>query len=324
MSKEIRKYDFALSWPDVEDVPFINWLQRECKVRGMSFLQIHDGNVSRIINKLDNREIIISFLLDMNATYNIPDDLYAKLSYAVKDNDGTVLDDPDDAKVAIDKSITHFAFQKADIPTPFTIIIRNWQPDKFKLTKAQKEKLGRPFVIKPANGFGRFGVVTDAVWNVKKIAEARKFNSGDNFLLQEKIEPVLFGEKLGWFRVYHIYNEVIPMWWHPVLGEYEHLTFKEMVKFKLFPVVQITRKISQITRMDWFSTEIAFYKNGKNIMPSVIDYVNDQCDVDIQSQFRFAPPDHVVEHIAVKMVDSAWRMQNDLELHDHNRVWFAE
>ncbi|MBN1899349.1 MAG: hypothetical protein JW827_11275 [Spirochaetes bacterium] len=316
-------YHFALAWSEYKETPFIKWLKRECKARKMKFYWCHDGNVKKTIRKIENREMKILFLLDMNATYNIPNDPYARLCYAVFDNDGTVLNDPDDAKEAVDKSITHYDFVKAGIPTPYTVIIRNWQPDKVKLTKKEKKQLKSPFVIKPATGFGRFGVITDAVWNIKKIARARAFNRGDNFLLQEKINPIMFNGNVAWFRVYYLYGEIIPNWWHPNTGVYRHVTMEEINQYRISPILNITRKIADVTYMEWFSTEIAFYGRGKGIKPVVVDYVNDQCDVDVQSNVSYAPPAEVVEHIAQRMVECAWKIQNNIKLQQGCQVWLA-
>ena len=43
-------------------------------------------------------------------------------------------------------------------------------------------------------------------------------------------------------------------------------------------------------------------------MPVVaIDYINDQCDVDVQSRWPGAPPDDVVRHVADRFAEEAWQ-----------------
>ena len=323
MKKGQQVYNFALSWSEYKGRPFITWLKEECEYKKMSFLWCHDGNVSKIIGKLENKRIRIEFLWDMDATYTVPGDPYARLCYAVKDTGGKVVDEPDTTRLAIDKSISHYKLRDAGVPTPFTIIVRNWRPDTFRITKEEKKKLGFPFVIKPATGYGRVGVVMDANWRISDIAQARNFNRGDNFLLQEKIQPVKFDRKIGWFRVFYVFGEVIPLWWHPLLGEYEHVTLKEMVDFKLLPLVRISTKIAQATGMEWFSSEIAVYDRGEGKKFAVIDYVNDQCDVQIKSQVRYAPPDNVILHITERFVDIAWRLRNKKELQKGNTIWLG-
>jgi hypothetical protein len=123
-------------------------------------------------------------------------------------------------------------------------VVRNWEPGH-KLTPEEKEGLGMPFIIKPALGYGRKGVklVTKAA-TLKEIAEARKFNKGDNFLLQEYIEPKELNGDPAWFRVFHLFGELIPCWWHPATHIYRHLTLKEIDEFRLLPIIRIAEQES--------------------------------------------------------------------------------
>ncbi|MCK5178289.1 MAG: hypothetical protein KAR32_02065 [Candidatus Omnitrophica bacterium] len=61
-------------------------------------------------------------MLDSQATYNKPKDIYARVCYAVKDAGGAVINDPDCAKAAIDKSVTHYELINDGVTTPHTII----------------------------------------------------------------------------------------------------------------------------------------------------------------------------------------------------------
>jgi hypothetical protein len=48
---------------------------------------------------------------------------------------------------------------------------------------------------------------------------------------------------------------------------------------------------------------------GTSFPVVAIDYVNDQCDVDVQSRWPGAPPDDVVQHIADRFAEEAWRQR---------------
>ena len=143
----MEKIDFGLAWRDKKSEPFIEWLKKECNSRKMSFVWCHDDNVKRITRDLQNGRLKIGFLLDTEATYSDPKDPYAKLCYKVKDTGGKVVDDPDDAKMSIDKSVMHYRLIRAGIPVPYSVVIRNWEPEKFKLSHNQKNKLGKVFII---------------------------------------------------------------------------------------------------------------------------------------------------------------------------------
>ncbi len=320
----MEKYDFGLAWRDKKPEPFIEFLQRQCKAKKLDFIWCHDGNIRNIVKDIQNGNLKIGFLLDTEATYSDPKDPYAKLCYKVKDTGGKVVDDPDDAKISIDKSVMHYKLREAGIPVPYTVVIRNWEPDKFELSQNEKQKLGKSFIIKPALGYAQQGVIKDARWDINELAKARKFDKGDNFLLQKKIEPARLGKKKAWFRVFYLFGEVIPCWWDPKTRVYEHVNMKELTDFELMPLINTTIRIANISNMEWFSTEIALRinKKGKRIFIA-IDYVNDQCDMTVKSQKPDGVPDDIVEHIAKRFVRIARMVLNNKKLPDHYSLLVA-
>ncbi len=320
----MKIYDFALSWPDIEKTHFIKWLKKGCQEKKLEFIQCHDGNISEIIEKIDNHKLKINFLLDMNSTYNLYGELYTRLAYAVKDHSGKVVDDPDYARFSIDKSISHYDFINNDIPVPYTIMIRSWQLDSIKVPEEQKKKLGVPFIIKPAVGFSGKGVVTDANWKLIGITKARNFDRTDNYLLQEKVIPVNFGGQPAWFRVYYLFGEIILCWWNPFNSDYTHVSNDDFEKYNLIILKDIIVKIADVTSMEWFSSEIAFYKKKGKVIPVVIDYVNDQCHVDVKSEFSHAPPDHIVKHITERMIEACELVKKGRMLNINNKLWLLD
>ena len=299
--------------------------QKECKLKDLKFLLINDHNLAEAIDGLEKSKIKVKFLLDNEADYNDQKNAFAKLSYAVKDTGGYVVCDPDDAREAANKSVTHYDLTKAGIPVPYTVVIRNWEPDDFSLTKEEHKSLGNPFIIKPATGFGEKGVMKNANGSLTEIAQARHFNRGDNFLLQEKIEPAVLGEKRAWFRVYFLFGEIIPCWWDNVTYKYASATLREMYNFKLLPLARIVSEIARVTNMDFFSSEIAMTKSGKERRFVAIDYVNDQPELCVRSEKQGGGPvQEVIEHIAERITQIAWRMSKGLPADINRSIWFAK
>lgn len=321
----MKRYDFALAWNSGSKENFVKWVRKECSRRGLRFLLISENNASSIIEDLEKGRIKMTFLLDNEANYDDKNDLFARLSYAAKDVDGLVVCDPDDARKASNKAITHYDLIKAKIPVPYTVVVRNWEPDDFSLGKEECRKLGNPFIIKPASGFGQKGVVKNASGSIAEIAQARHFNRGDDFLLQEKIEPVTISERQAWFRVYFLFGEIIPCWWNTETGQYVHVTLREMHSLRLLPLTRIVSEIAGITRMDFFSTEIAVVGRGRDRRFVTIDYVNDQPELCVRSEKgRFGPVPEVVRHIAERIVERAWRLSEGFPVEMHRSIWLAK
>jgi hypothetical protein len=308
----MKKYDFALTWVNSAEEKFVQWLARECKLHRMSMFVCGQDNTRFVVRDIEDGNLRIKFLLDNEANYGDPIDIFGRLCYAVKDTGGYVLCDPDYARSASNKSITHYDLIRAGINVPYTIVVRNWQPDTFKLSTQEKSRLGEEFIIKPATGFGQRGVIKDAKGSIVEIASARNFNRGDNFLLQQKITPEIFGNKAAWFRVYYLFGEVIPCWWDPQNGRYSHVTPKEFYVYKLLPLMRIVSEIARITRLEFFTSEIAASRvSAKAIKFIAIDYVNDQPELCVRPHMINGPLPDVTEHIAQRCVDTAWRLINN-------------
>jgi len=301
----MKEYDFGLSWSTKTRDYFTRTLKSACQNNDLSFLWVTDNNVREVIKKLEGGQMRIKVLLDTEATYDKPRDPYSRVCYAVKDRGGMVINDPDRTKVAVDKSVMYYELVSSGINTPYSVVVRNWHPKTFKLADDERKKLGVPFVIKPACGYGQRGLVKDASGTVREIARARNFDRGDNFLLQEKINPIELKNKRAWFRVLHVFDKIIPCWWDDRTCRYEHVTEQEYKNYHLSPLAKIVSKIAYITEMVWFSTEIAIDKKLGQPRFVAIDYVNDQCDMTAKSESQVGVPNYIVRLTAYSIVHAA-------------------
>jgi hypothetical protein len=321
----MKHYDFALAWNSGSKENFVKWIRKECTLRGLRFLLITEKNVETVIDDLEKNRLKVRFLLDNEADYDDKKNVFARLCYAVKDIGGSVVCDPDDARQASNKAITHYDLVKVKIPVPYTIVVRNWEPDDFDLTDDERKRLGEPFIIKPASGFGQKGVVKNARGSIAEIALARHFNRGDDFLLQEKITPLVIDGKETWFRVYFLFGEIIPCWWDTEVGSYKHVTLREMYNLKLLPLARIVSEIARVTNMDFFSSEIAITGKGKDRRFVAIDYVNDQPELCVRSENdKFGPVSEVVQRIAEKIVTTSWKIAHNTPLAIYRSIWLAK
>lgn len=320
----MKQYDFGLNWSGNIEEYFVRQLKEKCKEEGLSFLWISQDNVRQVERELKSGDLKIKVLLDTEATYNKKDDPYAHICYAVKDSGGAVINDPDRTKVAVDKSILHYELVNAKILTPYTVIVRNWQPNTYRLLEAERKKLGTPFVIKPALGYGQLGVIRDARGSIREIARARNFDRGDNFLLQEKIVPIQLGQKRAWFRVFNLFNTIIPCWWDDHKNIYEHVLYEEFNAYGLYPLVKIASTIARLTRMAWFSTEVAIDNKNNQSRFLVIDYLNDQCAMDAKSETPSGVPDNIVKYTANYMVYIARRCIHHEKFNKQYNIWLKD
>ncbi len=303
----MKIYDFGLNW-DKDECLFTDLVEAGCRKKGLSFVQVTRNRVREAVKGLESNQLRIKVLLDTEATYDVPGDLFARVCYAVKDSGGVVINDPDRTRMAVDKAVMYYELLDSGINTPYTVIVRNWEPTSFRLTAEERARLGIPFVIKPGCGWGHQGVVYNASGTIREIAEARNYDRGDNFLLQEKVNPLEWNRKRAWFRVFHVFDKIIPCWWDDRNGTYEHVTGDEFKALRLATLAKYATRIGGMTRMTWFSTEIAMDKKNDQQRFLSIDYVNDQCDMTARSESPDGVPDNIVRVTANSIVDEAYRL----------------
>jgi hypothetical protein len=316
-------YDFGIGWIDEEsDVLFIDALRRECTARGLRFIKVNELSIDRVSEDIRAGRMKIHFFLDLASETENLDHPFTKLSYLLKDFGSRVVADPDQVRFSADKAITHFNLAEASLPVPYTVVIRNWDPSR-RLTIGEKEGLGAPVVIKPAMGYGQRGVkIIEEKLTLHDIAEARNFNLGDHFLLQEFVTPHILDGTPGWFRVFYLFGELFPCWWNPKTGEYRQVTLRECERHRLFPMTRIASDIAEIVRVEWFSCEIVLDNRAKRFV--IVDYMNDQCDVSSQSFRPAGLPDDMVLLLARRIAEKSWQwVRGSARLH-HRAVWFSK
>jgi hypothetical protein len=302
----MKKYDIAINWNSLDDCYFADIVKSLCKEQKLTFLWVHDGNARGILRNLYSQKTHIGVLIDTDATYNDPEDIYSRICYAVKDSGGIVVNDPDNTQAAINKALMYYKLVSLGISTPYTVVVRKWQPRRVALTAKQKSRLGIPFIIKPSQGYGQKGIIRQATNTPYFIAKARSFDSNDDFLLQKKIKPIFINKKKCWFRVFRVFNRILPCWWDDSTNRYEHISKYEFEKYRFDPLAEVTIKIAQSTGMLWFSTEIAVVENKKSKLEYMpIDYVNDQCDMTPVSQTPSGIPEPIVRLTAKTLVENA-------------------
>ena len=298
-------FDFGVGFPSIDEGNdfFINCLMTECSARGMKFIFIGAEALDILTAGIKNNNFKLKFYLDMASETFVPDDAYCKFNYLLKSVGTRIVADPDDVKTAADKSITHFDLMRAGISVPFTVIIASGERPR-DFTEEEKQKLGHSIVVKPALGYGKRGVKITTYEAIREaITEARRANMGDTVLVQEFIEPKEIEGSPAWFRVFNTFGEITPCWWDPNDHTYREVTVGEIYKHKLLPMIKIIAEIARITRIEWFSCEVAINKKTNEFV--AIDYMNDQCWVNPQSKSSDGIPNDIIAHIAERIVEKA-------------------
>jgi hypothetical protein len=295
-----EKVDIAVAWDWAYDRDFISLIDAECRRRGLRMSAFGAGEAAGVTAALKSGTLSVGTFLDRAAPDEEP---FAGLSAAMAASGARCLNRPDAVRKAADKATMHLEFLSHGIAVPYTIIISPYSRERqVKLSLEQLARLGRPFIIKPANTTGGgTGVITGAE-TLKDVIDSRKHHQNDKYLLQERVVPAELAGQRGWFRVFFVCGGIFPCWWDDFTHVYSEVTEDQIGSFSLSPLVSITREISAVCGLDFFSTEIAMTPDGRFL---TVDYVNEICDMRLQSRHADGVPDSLALAISGLLADAA-------------------
>jgi hypothetical protein len=301
----MRTYDLTMTHKLDADDFFIHRIQQHCAERGLNFFLIEPEWVETFYEKFRQRKIWSRVLLNMHSEHHQPEDVFHRLVNLAFETKTRIIDPPDMALAAFDKARLHPRLLSAGFELPYTLIVPQKEAADFVLSESQLANLGVPFVIKPSLGYGKRGVILDAVGQGDLARSAREW-PGSHYLLQRRIVPRRLGDSPAYFRVFHVFGSVWFCWWNCYTDQYRALTEAEMEMHSLQPLRTIICRLAELTKMKFFSTEIAQTDSGEFVL---IDYVNDQCHMLTQSASpAMGVPDEIVAAIARRLVDGVQQL----------------
>jgi hypothetical protein len=284
---------------------FIHRVQEHCAALGLNFFLVEPLWVQGFYEYFARNEVWARVLLNMHSEHHLPDDIYHRLVLLAHHKSTRVIDPPDVAQGAFDKALMHEKLRGSRFSVPPTVIVPQPSVAALQLTSEQKALLGAPFVIKPSHGYGRRGVILDAM-DERDLSRSVSAWPNPSYLLQRKIVPKRIGDAPAYWRAFYVFGEIWICWWNCFTDQYRLATEEDRSRHRLPEIEALIRKVAELSRMQFFSSEIAEVESGEFVL---IDYVNDQCHMLSQSADpRMGVPDAVVAAIARQLVTSAARL----------------
>ena len=296
-----RVYDLVLTHRLDADDLFIQRVQAHCAEAGLNFFLIEPLWAEAFLAAFQRDALWPRVLLNLHSEHHDPAELYHRIVRYADERGVQVIDPLAVALPAFDKAQLHDKLVAAGVPAPPSVVVTAKQLTDFHLTDEQRALLGSPFVIKPARGYGRRGVLLDATGE-DDLARSAALWPDHAWLLQKRIEPLLLGGEPAYWRLYYVFGEVWCAWWNCFTDRYRMVTDSEWQALRLTPLEALVRRIAELTGMRFFSTEIAQTEDGQFV---AIDYMNDQCHLLSQSSDpQKGVPDALVRAIARRLVEA--------------------
>jgi len=305
-----RVYDLVMTHKLDADDYFIHCIQRLAAEARLNFFLVEPLWVELFFQQLKDGRIWPRVLLNMHSEHHQPEDIYHRLVDLVAQKGGRVIDPPEQARAAFDKARLHPRLVGAGIPVPWTVVVPRDRPPGWRLTDDERAAIGSPFVIKPAMGYGRQGLVLDALTEADLERSIAAWPDA-HYLFQHRVKPREIDGRPVYFRAFFVFGDVWITWWNCYTDHYRMVSANDWTEFGLEQVEELARRIAGLTGMTFFSTEVAQPKEGEFV---VIDYVNDQCHMLSQSAHpEKGVPDELVAAIARRLVTAVEAMIQNLK-----------
>lgn len=298
-------YDLCLTWSWEYDADFVRLLESACQARGMSVLHVTPQTVTSVVAALETGQITFAVYLD-RTEHASP---YEPVFRWAREHGCYRINPKEAADRAEDKATMHFELIRAGLVTPYTIILPPYN-EQISLPTIDLSPLGKCFVIKPSCGGGSEGVIIGAT-SLKDVLVRRKDFPHLKYLLQQTINFQNLDERKAWFRVIFCDGNIYSCWWDTQTHIYVPVITEEETRYGLSLLREITSRIATLCKLGFFSTEIVFSSENRWV---VIDYVNDQIDMRLQSQARDGVPDAVVEKISFDLARLIEKHRDDYQV----------
>lgn len=284
-------YDLCLPWYWEHDADFVGCVQHACDDLGLSCWQITPSNLLESVTSLFEGERSFRTLLDRSQY----DPRFGPIHRWAREHEARRINPPEVSAWSQDKATMHLELISAGIHTPHTILLSSFVEEPV-IPDLDLTPVGPQFVIKPSHGGGGEGVVLGA-FSMDQVLRARMEFPEQKYLVQATVTPRTIHGQPAWFRSFYANGQTHPCWWHPLTHVYTVVAPWDETHYELGPLRDITHRIASISRLDWFSTEIALTLEEF----VVVDYVNDVIDVRVQSKAVDGVPDDVVQSIGMQL-----------------------
>ncbi len=274
---------------------------------GLSVLLVNESNVASVTRDVQRGAFAHTFTW----TSARPGDVYEQLLYSAANAGVRTIRNPDHTKWVL-KADLHLALEQAGFPLPPTVILRADEPDR-DLTPEERQRLGDVVAIKPSFGEAGKGVRLNREPSLEVISKARDFNRKDDWLIQKMMRWTRAGERPAYVRAYNVLGHRSMLWWSGERGGYECLSWEEFEKYDLFPAMRLVDRLAELNGMEFFSSEICAVADSGPDRFCLIDYTNDQCDIDPESSPSASPPQVWAQWVCRRFAEFTWRIKHGLD-----------
>lgn len=289
VARRTNDHAFGVAWNWQGDQDFVHLLDQACIQTGLSCYLVGHHNLAQTLREVHNDERQFRWFLDRASD---EDQRFLELNRLLQQKGTCFLNAHHHYQRSIDKANIHGELLARGLPVPLTVVLPPLAAAPH-VDPCLIAPVPTPFVVKPARGGGGAGVVVGAT-RLEEVVHARARFSNQRYLVQQRVVPQLIAGRRAWFRVYHVCGEILHCWWDDITHRYTLFTPADARLVNTAELDRIVQIVAHVAQLDFFSTEIALHNDGRYVL---VDYVNDPCDMRLQSKHFDGVPDSIVRRI---------------------------
>ena len=309
----IERYHLGLNWSTSRETAFTQAIADEARRRGVRWFFVPKSAAKKTRRRVSDGRLKVGVFLNTQADGVNMESTHMLLCRSLKASGCLVIEDPDDAPVYANRARQLDYLEKAGLPVPRRLAISRWEPGKRVLTPTEQGKIGASWFAQPSVGLGRRLSLAGTGKLTSRLLLRNRFRPKGAVLIYTHLQPE--HDTLTRFRVWYFFGQVVirPANTHVNLGSTQQVCIAARHEARL---TALAHRISQITGLDWFATEVTITKRNGNKRLRIWEPANTLAFFGPGVKPLAELPMEVAQIGAERLVEVAWRRARGLPLTD--------
>ncbi len=323
MAKRTR-YELGFNWSDGRDHAFTKALQSAARRRRIRVIRVPKGHDDRIRRRVDVGQIEVGLFLNTMADATNMQGPSMLLCRSLKSKGTLVVEDPDDAPVYGDRELQFGYLRRAGIPVPRQFVVEGWRPRRRVLNRTDRAKLGKTWMAQPAFGADRRRILVSSAPAVSSVLARAKFPRRKRVLVASYPKPASLDDVELRLLVWYLFGHIVPCWYRKGRHAPEMID-GHAVEYAWLPrLATTTRKLSEITGLDWFVAGMVVTDLRSHGKLLVVEPPNALAGLGPGVASAQWVPSDIAQIAAERIAEIAWRHGRQLPLTDGGSLVFRQ
>ena len=309
----IERYHLGLNWSTSRETAFTKAIAAEARRRGIRWFSVPKSAAHRTRRRVSDGRLQVGLFLNTQADGVNMEGTHMLLCRSLKASGCLVVEDPDDAPIYANRARQLDYLEKAGLTVPRRLVISRWEPDKRVLTSAEQGKIGASWFAQPGVGLGRRLSLAGTGRLTSRLLIRNGFKPKRSVLVYTNLQPN--HDRFIRLRVWYFFRQVVLQSADNNVNPGSAQQAPTAVQYAA-RLTALAHRISQITGLDWFATEVTAAKRNGSERLRIWEPANALAFFGPGVKPLAELPPEVAQVGAERLVEVAWRHARGLPTAD--------